>query len=138
MIPSWTNMPHRTANRVNELTQSLIRQTWIKVKGTAVAKSFARFERAVRDSYWSHVRATVGTQISERAVRLAQQLWTYPNCFDPDDPCDNCSILLADTLSRHYFWWWLDRHPEWRLDPFTETELLAVGGCTRDAQIALL
>ena len=121
---------------MNELTQSLLRQVWIEARGTA-RKSFTRFERAVQDRYWSHMRATIGIRMSDRAVRLARRLWTYPECFDLDDPCDNCSILLADTLSRHYFWWWLDRHPECRLDPFTEQALFALGGCTSDAQLAL-
>jgi hypothetical protein len=122
---------------MNELTRFLLRQVWIETRGTPDTKSFARFERAVQDRYGSHVRATVGTRMIERAARLARQLWTSPDCFDPDDPCDNCSILLADTLSCHYFCWWLDRHPEWQLDPFTHQDLLALGGCTSDAQLAL-
>ena len=114
---------------MNELTQSLLRQVWIEAKGTTTAKSFAHFERAVRDRYWSHVRAIVGMRMSEQAALLARHLWMYPGCFDPDDPCDNCSILLADTLSRHCFWW--------RLDPFNEQDQFALRGCTLDAQLAL-
>lgn len=87
---------------MNELTQSLLHQVWQDAKGTAVAKSFARFGRAVQDRYWSRLRATVGMRMSERAARLARRLWTYPECFNLDGPCDNCSILLAETLSRHY------------------------------------
>ena len=122
---------------MNESAQSLLRRVRIGAHGATRASSFAHFERAVQDRYWSHLRATVGTRLSERAVRLARRLWTYPGCFDPDDPCDNCSMLLSDTLARCYFLWWVDRHPEWQLDPFTQQDLYALGGCTSDAQLAL-
>jgi hypothetical protein len=42
---------------MNKLTQSFLRQVWIEARGTMIARSFAHFERAVRNQYWSHVRA---------------------------------------------------------------------------------
>ena len=94
---------------MNDLTISLIRE----VCGERRWKNFDRLKLEVGSRYFDRIRNTVGGQIIDRAARLARQL--RPECFDPDDTCDNCAYALAQQMDRFFYNVFLPRHPEWEL-----------------------
>ncbi len=112
---------------MNELTRSLVLEAGQKPHYRKRAKfRFEAFRHEVEVLHAVRVRTGPGATLAERAVRLARVFWPTPECFDPDDLCDNCSITLARRMSASFWFFWLDRHPEWALDPLDEAEVVAL------------
>lgn len=108
---------------VNDLTIVLIKDTWKAKRKTC--QSFARFSSEVENEYHAVFGTEVLMPMVVRAFHLAH-LFNQEH-FDPKDMCQGCEFTLTNQVCTDFADWWLDRHPEWKLSSFTETDLAALG-----------
>jgi hypothetical protein len=108
---------------MNDMTIAVIKDVW-KAKRRSVT-SFEAFAREVSQEYQIVFAAEVLTPMVARALRLASVF--SPVCFDHRDLCESCEFSLTQEVCNNFANWWLDRHPEWELSPFTELDLVVLG-----------
>jgi hypothetical protein len=84
---------------------------------------------------YDDIRARVGAAWWRLIVEHMQPLWPrvarlwnigHPDCVtaqglrDGYIDCDNCAMMLTDTLTHYVHTWWLRQHPEWQLEDLCE------------------